>query len=291
MKCQNCGINYDDSERECPMCGAKAGHGTHAATPHYTGYTHTVHDEKSCTHQTFTKDQTFSAKPTAARRTVPVQPRATVLNGQTAKKQGGKGAAIAVVIIVIALSVLLPIVQSVAEHYDELRYYLQDMNPYEDFSTLPASDEPDYDGYDDMILEPMLQGDWLIERADGGMIKLSIDGDDFYTLTCETEAYRYTETGTVWLWYNREEQSGYWNDTHTPALYNGYTFNLDRDTMSAEGAIPASLASSKDRDVYMVLFESKAQADGSHYVVWDNFKEGAPLFSEEYMQMHKVQGG
>lgn len=22
MKCQNCGINYDDSEKICPMCGA-----------------------------------------------------------------------------------------------------------------------------------------------------------------------------------------------------------------------------------------------------------------------------
>ena len=25
MKCQHCGINFDDSERACPMCGARAG--------------------------------------------------------------------------------------------------------------------------------------------------------------------------------------------------------------------------------------------------------------------------
>ena len=25
MKCQNCGINYLDEDRECPICGARAG--------------------------------------------------------------------------------------------------------------------------------------------------------------------------------------------------------------------------------------------------------------------------
>nr|WP_297172073.1 hypothetical protein [uncultured Agathobaculum sp.] len=25
MKCQHCGINFDESERECPVCGARAG--------------------------------------------------------------------------------------------------------------------------------------------------------------------------------------------------------------------------------------------------------------------------
>lgn len=25
MKCQHCGIHFDDGERECPLCGARAG--------------------------------------------------------------------------------------------------------------------------------------------------------------------------------------------------------------------------------------------------------------------------
>ena len=25
MKCQHCGINFDDGDRECPICGARAG--------------------------------------------------------------------------------------------------------------------------------------------------------------------------------------------------------------------------------------------------------------------------
>lgn len=294
MKCQNCGINYDDSEKECPMCGTKAGRGTHTATPHYTGYGHTVHDEKSCTHQTFTRDQSFSARPqqqSAARRVQPAaKPRATVLNGEPAKKKNGRGASIAVVIIVILLSVLLPLVQSLAEHWDELRYYLQDSSPYDQVAPLPATDAYDY-GDDDMILEPVLQGDWVVERADGGTLKFSIDSNNEYTLTCETEQYSYSESGEVYLWYNHEDEEWYWNDTYTPEEYNGYSFYLYRREMSGAGALPAALASSKQREVVLVIFEKQAEADGTRFVVWDYAKTGAPLFSEELMEMHKVQGG
>lgn len=284
MKCKNCGINYDDSEKECPMCGTRAGHGTRAAAPHYTGYGHTVHDETSCTHETFSTKQSFS------RRVRPVtQPRQTVLNGQSAKKKPARGASIAVIIVVVLLSVLLPIVQSFAEHWEELRAYLETGDSYSDFTDLPAPDTYDYDN--GMIFEPMLQGDWIVDRADGGTLKISIDGDGYYALECATDNYHYYETGVMYLWYNSEDEEGYWSETYTPAAYDSYTLNLDRREMRSEGMPPRALASGVERDVYLVLYENKEQADGSRYIVWDYTGRGEPLITEEFTEMHKVQGG
>ncbi len=55
MKCMHCGINFDDSELTCPMCGARAGSRGRMSVPHYTGEHHTNHSKRDCTHKTFTR--------------------------------------------------------------------------------------------------------------------------------------------------------------------------------------------------------------------------------------------
>ena len=96
MKCQHCGIHFDDEERVCPMCGARAGskgrmtrpepkwHGKPRET--YTEYHPTI-------------ENSSSAK-TAKSKARPIQDKP--------KKKRAKGAVIA--IIVIALLQIVPTV-------------------------------------------------------------------------------------------------------------------------------------------------------------------------------------
>ncbi len=60
MKCMHCGINFDDSESNCPMCGARAGSRGRMSVPHYTGEYHTSHSDRECTHKTFTRKVSYT---------------------------------------------------------------------------------------------------------------------------------------------------------------------------------------------------------------------------------------
>ena len=94
MKCQHCGIHFDDEERVCPMCGARAGSkGRMTRTePKWHGKPRETYTEY---HPTI--ENSSSAK-TAKSKARPIKDKP--------KKKRAKGAVIA--IIVIALLQIVP---------------------------------------------------------------------------------------------------------------------------------------------------------------------------------------
>lgn len=94
MKCQHCGIHFDDEERVCPMCGARAGSKGRMTRPEpkWRGKPRETYTEY---HPTI--ENSSSAKTTKS-KSRPIQDKP--------KKKRAKGAVIA--IIVIALLQIVP---------------------------------------------------------------------------------------------------------------------------------------------------------------------------------------
>ena len=151
MKCQHCGIHFDDEERVCPMCGARAGskgrmtrpapkwHGKPRET--YTEYHPTI-------------ENSSSAK-TAKSKARPIKDKP--------KKNSAKGVVIA--IIVIALLQLVPTL---------IAFVVDDLVP-EIESSFGNSPAPDYDSdysYEAQDLSSIL-------GTDSGMV---IDNSDTFRL-------------------------------------------------------------------------------------------------------------
>ena len=93
MKCQHCGINFDESERECPMCGARAGSRGHLGE---------------------TKEQVRNASSAPANARVTARRARASARPIRESKKKGRGRAVVVVILLVALLNFLPAIVKLA---------------------------------------------------------------------------------------------------------------------------------------------------------------------------------
>lgn len=213
MKCQNCGINFDDEERECPICGFRTGKkGRLSAIPTYSS------TRKSSNTQP-------NPQPAARKATYNQSSGSARLNGEQQKKTFSLTPA-KIVVALILISVIFNIGTAIVSFIPRLGYawnYHTSAVPEPDVQTLPEDEYTPQEDYSTsgFIDYPMLKGNWTTIAPSGDTLSLSVDEQDEYTLTLGD----YQETGTLWLWYNNPEDA-YYREAYPPERYDSYTFCL-----------------------------------------------------------------
>lgn len=266
------------------MCGAKRSAGHSKPVMHYTGYNHRENNAEPCTHQTFTQPTAAQAQRTAGNRT------ATVLNGHTVRgRAAGSRAALWIALLAVVLAAVPALFSIARQSISMLGGAAHSDVPSDDYQVIPETGGAIED--DGFILYPMLQGAWVAERADGTSFRISIDEDNRYTLDYTETAYQYSETGQVWLWRNDPADEFYFTEKYSYPEFNSYTLNVERDEITySNGQLPAALSQARARDIWLLLFEQREPADGSAYILVDIDGQGAPLFTQQAMDLHRVQG-
>lgn len=187
MKCQHCGVNFDDEERACPICGARAGSRGRMSASRGTGstqrrYTKTSGTQRSCT--TAASGKTGSGKP-----------KTTV-----AGKRGSKMRAGIVVALLVVLVEFLPAgMRAVSRVWEDItdRAGHAVREP-----AVPAQEETP--SQSSRSLYDLLGPETAIDLPDGGMIALSLgEGEGgAYRLVLNSAAGQYIENGETWCSYD-----------------------------------------------------------------------------------------
>ena len=99
MKCQHCGVNFDDEERACPICGARAGSRGRMSASRGTGstqrrYTKTSGTQRSCTTAASGKTGSKMGSKTGSGK-----PKTTVAGKRGSKMRAGIVVALLVVLV------------------------------------------------------------------------------------------------------------------------------------------------------------------------------------------------
>lgn len=279
MKCNHCGCNYDDADKECPMCGTKAGQGTRASVPRYVSDSHTTHGSDNCTHQTFTREESFST---------PRVPRAPSIGGSAERSnpKNRKGGFVAV-IVAILLAVGAPALNLISDALNDFSANMRQT------SAFPNGENWMLDGSEsssEMLDYSILGGkDWVADTGSGGKVILAVASDDTYTLAWNQGNVSYVESGEVYMWL--ESDDFYYSEDYPADEYQAYTLNLERTELkSSTGTLPVSLMPKQDRDLYMNFYH-KIGAPDSEYIILSEFSEGAPIFPDAPVTLTQVMIG
>lgn len=253
MKCQNCGINYLDEDRECPICGARAG---------VRGRVGELEKKAAVWRERQMEDSPDYRKtrPRASKAKTGAQKARPSAKPMRDKKPGlGKGKSAIVVVVVVVLLNLLPgiisVVGDIAEHYAgvfdtfvaDAGWGAAEPEPdlwddYEDdtvYYTPGGTYEYDVDNYTYVYVRlHELLGDYAMGTlSDGATVKLWVDEYDNYTLMIEDGTGTYDETGYTWCVYNYPEEELY-DDNYPPDQYDSLTLCLTMDNSGYDGAQP-----------------------------------------------------
>lgn len=270
MKCQHCGINFDDSERRCPVCGERAGSKGRMSVPHYTDSRHTVHSKKNCTHQTFTRDVTFTGKG----KTAYSGQNRTSYAGKAASdgKKKGKGRLAIIIAVVFALLELLPLA---IEMISDAVYGLTDRfgGYHEAWRIEPEPDYPvdydgddydtpyndgDYDDYDDSFGFYDLTGGYAMAALpDGGMLEFWLEPGLFgaYQMSIVNGDGQYMESGESWCSYN--EPGDVNAEEYPPEIYDCFVVALACDMADWDNE-PAWWADRQEMgDLWLLAYQNR----------------------------------
>lgn len=263
------------------MCGAKSGAKGRLSAPRYTQYGHKEGAEP-CTHQTFTREA-GDGKPKPVRPPRLPAGRGTLMNGKPVPKKSGKGMGIAVALAFVLLRLLVPAIQWVGDRVQDIGY-----------SNDHSADTYADDTYDQLVTEPLLKGQWHIDRTDGGTLELDVDGDNRYALVIASpEGWTVHESGVATLWEEPQEDGAY-DDRYPPEEYDCYSMYRNIDALEFEpdenGAVPESLTQYYHEDgmPVMLLYREIAAPEGD-FILFDFTQNGAPLFPSEPERLLRKQ--
>ena len=261
MKCQNCGVNYLDEDRECPICGARAG------TRGRVGEL----EKKAAAwreHQLEENPNYRKARPRARK----AQPSTKPIRD----KKPGKGKATAIVAMLVLLVNLLPFLGSVlSEVVDNLggavssftdNFVWDEAAPDPDiwadtedgltYYTPGATYEYNADDYTYVYVNLYdLFGDYSTGTlSDGSTVNLWVDEYDNYTLMIQDSMGTYDETGYTWCIYNYPEE-GMYDDSYPPDQYDSLTLFLTADETGYDGNQPERYDDRREgADLWLIVY-------------------------------------
>lgn len=252
MKCQHCGINFSDEDRECPICGARAGSRGRVGEM----------EKKAAAW----RERQFADKPTyqktSTRKTSARAKKATPSVKPIKETPKGKGKVAAVVAAAVVIINLLPgiasVVGDIAEHYgSELQSIVVDMGWGEN---VPDAEAEAWDSYDDSViyytpgdtytydadnyisvyvrLSDLIGDGATATLSDGTTMQLVADAgsEDRYTLTLDDGTGIYEESGYYWGVYNYPEEAGY-SDNYPPEQYDTLVLCLTLEELNYNGSL------------------------------------------------------
>ena len=253
MKCQHCGINYNDEDRECPICGARAGSRGRVGEL----------EKKAAAW----REKQFEAEPTyqqtRTRKTNTRAKKAKPSVKPIRETQKGKGKVAAVVAVAVLLLNLLPSLIPVAE--DLFQSIGDSINTFEvnlgDWgASAPDAEAEDWASYDDgaryytpgetyeydpdnftsvyVRLHDLIGDNATATLSDGTTLNLWVDADggDGYGLSLTDETGVYSEQGYYWSVYNYPEEQMY-DDNYPPEQYDSLALCLTSEDISYNGSL------------------------------------------------------
>ena len=291
MKCQHCGINFDDSERECPICGARAGSkGRLGAEPKRASRARGTTPER----ESRVEYQSAKARPAGRRARTSAKPI------QENRKKN-KGRVIIVVIIIFVLVNLLPsIISAVSEVWDNFTYSFDSLTGSSDAYTdtydddlvyVPGEDysyDPDNYRFVRADLQTLTGGRAAAELADGSTLELEVEPGEMGVLTVQDGTGTYTENGYTWCSYNYPEELSY-DENFPPDQYDCFTLSLSAEAYfySDGSAVPERYALDEYGERWFLLY----YAPESGVVVLEDLN-GSPLFeADEYVALATLENG
>lgn len=261
MKCQNCGVNYLDEDRECPICGARAG------TRGRVGEL----EKKAAAwreHQLEENPNYRKARPRARK----AQPSTKPIRD----KKPSKGKATAIVAMLVLIVNLLPVLGSaLSEVVDNLGSAVSTFT--DNFAWDEAAPDPDIwadtedgliyytpgatyeynaDDYTYIYVDLYdLFGDYSTGTlSDGSTVNLWVDEYDNYTLMIQDSAGTYDETGYTWCIYNYPEE-GMYDDSYPPEQYDSLTLFLTADETGYDGNQPERYDDRREgADLWLIVY-------------------------------------
>ncbi len=258
MKCQHCGINFEDTEKECPICGAKAGSPGRMSRHNSTGRTF------SSNKRSYTEKTSFPVRNAGTRRKYPGRQKRSL--------------ATLLVIAVFFVSSLLPAIIGFVQ-----RMFLSIASgPQPEISWSTATEA--------YSLDDVLNGPIAANLADGTYVSLSPDTGSGYELIISNETGDYRETGDAQCSLVDPDCI---NDTGFAQVeYTAYELYLEPSRIeynSLYGSEAASGAFSRRADsedmLYLILC---IDAEGGTVTLYD--ADGSGLFGgEAYIDLLKMQ--
>ena len=217
MKCQHCGINFDDSERECPMCGARAGSRGRLGEAQQRVRAQRAEPVQQ-SHAAYIKAK---ARPTGRKAKASAKPIRE-------NKKRGRGKIAAIVIAAAVVINIVPLLTDLADNFAEsvstYRFDSEAGGWQEDLHYVPGETYPyDPDNYQPVYaaLYDLTGGYAAGVLSDGSTIAISVEEGEMgdYTLTVQDGTGIYTENGYTWCSYNYPEEAVYWgNETDTHVM-------------------------------------------------------------------------
>lgn len=251
MKCQHCGINYNDEDRECPICGARAGSRGRVGEleKKAAAWREKQFEEEPTYQQTRTRKTTTRAK----------KAKSSVKPIRETKK--GKGKITAVVVAAVLLLNLLPSLMSMVEDFfqnigDSVSTFEINLGDWSSFA--PDEEAGDWAGYDDgtryytpgetyeydpdnftsvyVRLHDLIGDNATGTLSDGTTLSLWVDADsgDGYRLELDDGAGVYSEQGYYWCVYNFPEEKMY-DDNYPPEQYDSLALCLTAEQTGYDG--------------------------------------------------------
>lgn len=250
MKCQHCGINYNDEDRECPICGARAG--TRGRVGELEKKAAAWREQQFADEPTYQKTRTWKTPIRAKKAKPSVKPIR-----ETPK---GKGKIAVIAVVAVLLLNLLPSLMPLAEDFfsnigDGIRSFEIDFGNW-------GSSEPEaeaWDSYDDGLmyytpggtyeydpddyttvyvrLHDLIGDNAVATLSDGTELTLWVDAEDGdgYSLTLDDGMGVYQEKGYYWCVYNYPEEAMY-DDSYPPEQYDSLALCLTEEETNYQGS-------------------------------------------------------
>lgn len=261
MKCQNCGVNYLDEDRECPICGARAGTRGRVGELEKKAAAWREHQLEENPNYRKARSRARKAQPSAK----PIR-----------DKKPSKGKATAIVAMLVLIVNLLPVLGSaLSEVVDNLGSAVSTFT--DNFAWDEAAPDPDIwadtedgltyytpgatyeynaDDYTYVYVDLYeLFGDYSTGTlSDGSTVNLWVDEYDNYTLMIQGSAGTYDETGYTWCIYNYPEE-GMYDDSYPPDQYDSLTLFLTADETGYDGNQPERYDDRREgADLWLIVY-------------------------------------
>ncbi|WP_125115343.1 zinc ribbon domain-containing protein [Agathobaculum sp. Marseille-P7918] len=296
MKCQHCGINYSDEDRECPICGARAG--TRGRVGELEKKAAAWREKQFEDEPTYRKTHTRAkkAKPSAK----PIR---------ETKKGKGKVAAVvaAAVVLLNVLPSAIPLLQDFADNLgDSFRTYQEDLgwgsseqeaeawDSYDDgtvYYTPGETYEYDEDHYVSVyaILYDLIDGHAAATLADGTTVDLQAEPGEMsdYTLTISDGTGTYTESGYSWSMYNYPEEAWY-DEAYPPERYDSLSLCLSMEDARYTGSMSERYAARQENtDLWLVAYVDRDTYD----ITLQDIDDTGVFGGETFVPLMRVQQG